>query len=262
MKYLQILALCTLFFACNSGKQQPGAEATQEETQLDYTSHHTPEITRIFEAHGGYETWSTLKTLSYEMGGSKTLVDLQNRYTRIESEEQTVGFDGENVWVYPSSEDADRQRMHYNLMFYFFAFPFVVGDPGVNYEVPEPIELQGQAYNAVKVGYDAGVGDAPNDSYIVLANPKTDQMEWLLYTATFGGAPEDEYSLIKYENWQDIGGVKLPSKLQWYQYEDGVVGEIRGDARIFENIQVSTAYPAMDNFTMPEGAAMASLPED
>lgn len=259
MKHTLSLAFIIFLFACDNQEQPSEAQGV---SQNDATSHHIPEITNVFEAHGGYDSWSDLKTLSYEMGGSTTLVDLQNRYTRIEGEEQTVGFDGENVWVHPASEDADRQRMRYNLMFYFYAFPFVVGDPGVNYEALEPIELQGQVYNAIKVSYDAGVGDAPNDSYIVLANPETDQMEWLLYTATFGGAPEDDYSLIKYTGWQDFSGVKLPTELQWYQYEDGVLGEPRGDARIFENITVSTEPPAMDNFAMPEGAAIAKMPED
>ena len=264
MKNLIALSILTLLFACenNHQHQQAENETTPEATQPDYTSHHIPAITRIFEAHGGYDNWSELKTLSYEMGGSTTLVELQNRYIRIESEGQTVGFDGENVWVNPASEDADRQRMRYNLMFYFYAFPFIIGDPGVKYEVLEPIELQGKEYNAVKISYESGVGDAPNDTYIVCADPETNQMEWLLYTATFGGAPENDYSLIKYENWQDFGGVKLPTRLQWYQYEDGVVGDPRGDGRFFEDISVSKAYPEMDNFTMPEGAAIARLPAE
>ncbi len=254
--------MIALLISCEAKKTEPTVAEVPATPEVDYTAHHVPEVTAVFDAHGGFDTWSTLKSLSYDMGGSTTLTELQNRYARIESEEQTVGFDGENVWVYPPSEDADRQRMRYNLMFYFYAFPFVVGDPGVNYDVLPQIELAGKSYNQVKIAYDAGVGDAPNDSYIICSDPETNKMEWLLYTATFGGASKDKYSLIKYEDWQNYGGVTLPGKLQWYTYEDGVVGEPRGSGRTFENVQVSTEYPSMDKFKMPEGASIAQLPAE
>lgn len=263
MKKVLLLIIIISQIACESKQQsrEANTKTTQEIALGDNTSHHIPEITRVFAAHGGFDTWSELKTLSYEMGGSTTLVELQNRHIRTESEGQTVGFDGEKVWVYPASEDADQQKMRYNLMFYFYAFPFVAGDPGVNYQVLSPITLQGKDYNAVKISYDAGVGNAPNDTYIICSDTETDQMEWLLYTATFGGAPKDNYSLIKYADWQEFGGVKLPTQLQWYLYEDGKVGGPRGEAVTFENIRVSTEYPAMEKFTMPEGAAVAGMTE-
>ena len=173
-----------------------------------------------------------------------------------------MGFDGKQVWVYPASEDADRQRMRYNLIFYFYAFPFVVGDPGVNYESIEQMSLKNKIYDAIKITYNAGVGDAPNDSYIILSDPSTHQMEWLLYTATFGGEASDRFSLIKYEGWKEMEGVVLPSILQWYTFTNNEVGDPRGPARIFENIQVSNEYPSMENFLMPEGASIAKLPEE
>ena len=252
-KYLTI-SLIALLLACQGTKTDDKTETLIAKP----TYNHPTSINKVFDAHGGYENWAKLKTLSYENGGSKTLVELQNRYTLIESENQKVGFDGKNVWVNPPSENAASQRMRYNLMFYFYAFPFVVGDPGVNYEALDAIELGGQSYNATKITYDAGVGDAPNDAYVILSNTESNKMEWLMYTATFGGEPSDEYHLIKYEGWTEMGGVLLPSSLQWYQYAEGVLGEPRGDARLFENVQVSEEYPTMQNFEMPEGAQIVS----
>ena len=259
MKKLLTLFLIVFTIACSQKESENSVVETKE---ISLTDHHIPAITEVFEAHGSFQNWAKLKTLTYESGGTKTMVDLQNRYTRLESANQTVGFDGENVWVYPASENADRQRMRYNLMFYFYAFPFVVGDPGVNYESVEPIELQGKMYNAVKVSYDSHVGDSPNDSYIICSDQETNQMQWLLYTATFGGESKDTYSLIRYEGWQNRGGVLLPTSLQWYRYADGQVGEPRGGATLFENIQVSEEYPAIENFSMPEGASIANMPGD
>lgn len=253
MKKLLLLGLSVVLISCGGAKTETVSET--QEVPVAKTDHHTSSITKVFDAHGGFDQWSSLKTLSYDNGGQNTLVELQNRYTRISSENQTVGFDGEKVWVNPPSENADRQRMRYNLMFYFYAFPFVIGDPGITYEDMESIELQGKAYDAVKISYGDGVGDSPKDNYIVLSDPETHQMHWLMYTATFGGGEaSDRFSLIKYEGWKEFEGVILPSSLQWYQYADGVVGDPRGGARVFENIQVSKEYPAMDNFNMPEGA--------
>lgn len=253
MKKLLLLSLSILVMACGGKKTESTSEV--QETPQTNTSHHSASIAKVFDAHGGFDQWNSLKALSYDNGGQHTLVELQNRYTRIESENQTVGFDGSKVWVNPPSENASRQRMRYNLMFYFYAFPFVVGDPGIIYEDMEPQELQGKSYNAVKVSYGDGVGDSPKDNYIVLSDPETNQMHWLMYTATFGsGETSDRFSLIKYEGWKAFEGVILPSSLQWYQYTDGVVGDPRGDARLFESIEVSKEYPSMDNFNMPEGA--------
>ena len=260
MKNLYLLLLVALMFSCE-GKKEPLQKA--QEPEVDYYGHHSENIKKVFEAHGGFDSWTKLKQLSYENGGSKTLVDLQNRYTRIESENQTVGFDGEKVWVYPASENADRQRMRYNLMFYFYAFPFVVGDPGIKYEDLEPLKIGDKMYNAVKISYDAGVGDSPKDNYIIYSDQETHQMEWLMYTATFGGGESsDRYSLIKYDGWQAFSDVYLPTSLQWYQYSNGELGDPRGNARAFTNIQVSSEYPAMSNFEIPEGASIAADPSE
>lgn len=261
MKKLLLLTLSVLMMACGGAKTESDSNSEVQEAPITKTDHHSSAIAKVFDAHGGFDQWSSLKTLSYDNGGQNTLVELQNRYTRIQSENQTVGFDGEKVWVNPPSENAGRQRMRYNLMFYFYAFPFVIGDPGITYEDLEPMDLQGKSYNAVKVSYGDGVGDSPKDNYIVLSDPETHQMHWLMYTATFGGGEaSDRFSLIKYEGWKAYEGVVLPSSLQWYQYNDGVVGEPRGGARVFENINVAKEYPSMDNFSMPEGAQDVTNP--
>lgn len=256
-KYL-VVALMTILVACGGTKT--------EETQVEVlasgpdVSHHSASITKVFNAHGGFDTWDKMNQLSYKIGEQTTLVELHNRYTRLESPEMTVGFDGDKVWVNPPSENADGQRMRYNLMFYFYAFPFVIGDPGITYEDVEPKEFMGTTYNGVKVSYGDGVGDSPKDNYIVYSNPETNKMEWLMYTATFGGGDaSDRYALIKYDEWQTLNGVTIPKALKWYQYKDGKVGEERF-GRTFENVAVSEEMPAMEKFTMPEGAQVAADP--
>lgn len=253
MKNLSLLLLLTMM-ACQSPK------TASEEPEPPYTtpSHHTASLTKIFEAHGGYELWSSMQSLSYRRGEESTITNLQNRKIRLESPTQTIGFDGAQVWVAPDSVDASRARFYHNLYFYFYAMPFVVGDPGANYEEVEQKELQGKAYSGIKVSYGEAVGDSPDDNYIIWYDPETYKMEWLMYTVTYrSGEPTDRYSLIKYEGWTEIEGLLLPTSLQWYQYDGESVGEKRGEPALFTDIRLSKEAPEPSRFDMPDGAQIA-----
>ena len=250
MKKISFLSIL-IIAACSSQEQQSDQETYSP------PSHHTEALTKVFNAHGGYENWSQQKSLSYNKGDESTLTDLQNRKILLQSSERTIGFDGTNVWIAPDSLDAGRARFYHNLYFYFFAMPFVVGDPGAYYEELPQKEINGRTYGGIKVSYNQGVGDAPDDNYIIWYDPETFQMEWLMYTVTYrSGEPSDRYSLIKYENWQNFSGTVLPQKIAWYQYQNDSVGDMRSEA-IFENIELSKIAPDSALFAMPDNAKIA-----
>ena len=137
-----------------------------------------------------------------------------------------------------------------------------MGDPGIVYEDVKPKEILGKTYNGVKISYGEGIGDSPRDNYIVYSDPETNQMQWLMYTATFGrDQSSDRYNLIRYGNWQTINGVTIPVSIQWYQYRNGEVGQPRNEM-VFENVSISEEVPSMDNFVMPEGAQVVSTPSE
>jgi hypothetical protein len=107
-------------------------------------------------------------------------------------------------------------------MFYFYAMPFIISDPGTNYETVAPTELDGKIYNGLKVSYNKGVGDSPEDEYILYFDPETNKMAWLAYTVTFKDQKKsDDWHYIKYDRWQDVNGLLLPEKLVWYNIENG-----------------------------------------
>ena len=258
MKKLSILFVFAVVVACQPN--QPAENNQQPEVQAPVTSHHSETISKIFEAHGGYDKWASMKQLSYMKGGESTVTNLENRKIRLVSDEMTVGFDGKDVWVAPDTVDASRSMFYHNLYFYFYAMPFVVGDPGAFYEDVDPMEIKGSTYNGVKVSYGEGVGNSPDDFYIVWYNPDTYRMEWLMYTVTFrSGEANENYSLIKYDQWGDFEGIGLPTAIQWHTYEDGIVGDMRSEV-LFEDIKLSTEVPSEDLFAMPEGAQIAPMP--
>ena len=132
MKNLIYISAFTLLIACQPS-QKDADQAQKEEQAYQAPSHHSATLTAVFDAHGGYEQWSKMKSLSYTKGDESTITNLQNRQIRLESPDQTIGFDGNDVWITPDSVDVSRARFYHNLYFYFYAMPFVVGDPGAFY---------------------------------------------------------------------------------------------------------------------------------
>ena len=239
--------------------QQTGTDKSLSDNEAEYQQpeHHVAALTEIFKAHGGYEQWDKMKTLSYKKGEETTITHLKNRKIRLESPDQVIGFDGEHVWVTPDSADASRSRFYHNLFFYFYAMPFVVGDPGANYEVLEKRALKGKTYNQIKVGFDQGVGDAPDDNYILFSNPETNRMEWLMYTVTYrSGEPGEKYNLINYKSWDTFNSLILPTAIEWYQFENDSVGDPRSEI-IFENTEILASAPNAALFEMPAEAQIA-----
>ena len=78
-----------------------------------------------------------MKTLTFEIvkegGNQKITTDLNDRRERIESGDVASGFDGKNYWLMADSTYKGNVKFSTNLMFYFYAMPFVLADDGIIY---------------------------------------------------------------------------------------------------------------------------------
>lgn len=231
IKPLSILLFSLLVLAGCQNQPSPVADTQTQDL---------PEsLSKILEAHGGLEKWRDAKTLSFTLDGAQHVIDLTSRMAKVESPTKSFGFDGDQVWVAPDSLSDGNERFLYNLYFYFFAMPFVLADPGIQYEQPTTKQLNGVEYDALKITYADSVGDSPKDEYIILSDPQTHRMEWLMYTATFGSSESSqEFNLIRYAEWQEFGGIHLSALLQWMALEGDSTMGIQGEAK-FENVQIS-----------------------
>ncbi|KJD33288.1 hypothetical protein PW52_14695 [Tamlana sedimentorum] len=260
MKNLFLLALTvTLFISC---KQKTSEETPnyKEETLNVTTSIYPETITKVFDAHGGIDTWNKMNTLEFLItkpaGEEKHTTDLKTRKSIIDMQKHTIGFNGENVWLKNKFEDEYKgnPKFYYNLMFYFYAMPFVLADDGINYEEAEPLTFEGVTYPGIKISYEAGVGESPDDEYILYYNAETYQMEWLAYTVTFRSKTKSEkFSFIKYGVWEDLNGLKLPKTISWYKVEDNKPTELR-KTLTFNNTKVDEAKLDASVFEAPEGS--------
>jgi hypothetical protein len=252
MKNISIIACCLIAFtAC---KQEAKTENYSEEILNVTTSIYPETVTKIFDAHGGIDAWNTFESLYFEIekpeGNDKYDVALKSRKSLITSEHHLLGFDGENVWLKNLDTLAYtlNPKFYYNLMFYFYAMPFVLGDDGINYTEAEPLEFEGVTYPGLLISYNDGVGESPEDEYILYYHPETFKMEWLGYTVTyFSKEKGKEFHFIKYSNWQDINGLQLPKTLTWYNYENNKPTILR-NAVNFVNLKLSKELPNEDIF--------------
>lgn len=258
--------IAALFSACQSPKQDT-VDASQEKEAAPIKVKRTfPEnLTKVLEAHGGYDLWQSMNQLSYVKGtgedAEEQLIELKSRRVLLTSAKYKIGFDGTDVWISPAdAEFKSSPRFYHNLYFYFYAMPFVLADPGIIYSDVEPLQVDSISYPGIKISYNDGVGDAPKDNYILYYNPETYQMTYLQYTVTYRTQTEsDKYSLIKYDSWANVSDVVLPTKLVWYAYEDGKLGEVRNEA-VFSDIKLSTEMPSNDIFSKPADAKISELP--
>ncbi|WP_298239147.1 DUF6503 family protein [uncultured Algibacter sp.] len=258
-KTLFLISVISIF--CCKNKTTPTVDYSEE--NLDVTTSIYPEnITKIFDAHGGLDVWNTMKltefTIERANGNEVTTTNIKNRKSLIEMPKHTLGFNGKDVWLQSKDSTAFKEnpRFYYNLMFYFYAMPFVLADDGIIYKDTNPLVFEGKTYPGIKISYDAGVGESPDDEYVLYYDAETYKMVWLSYTVTYFSKEKSKtFKFIKYSNWETIDGLLLPETLTWYKYENNMPTVKASDLK-FIDAKLSKEKPDSEIFEVPEGATL------
>ncbi|WP_298778572.1 DUF6503 family protein [uncultured Polaribacter sp.] len=248
MKKIFLLSLIIIGVSCKNGAKKEVAKETKKETFPN-------ELAKVFEKHGGINTWRKAKVLSFNKGEEVHTSDLHSRKIIINSPKYSLGFNGQEVWLdqVDSTAFKGNKDFYYNLYFYFYAMPFVLADDGITYEKVDDLSFEGINYPGYKISYASDKGTSPDDNYIVYYNPKTYQMEWLAYTVTFRSKkPSDKYKIIKYNKWENVNGLLLPKEITWYKKdENGTPTEPARPATVFTLPLVSQAKLADSFYEKP-----------
>ncbi|MFB9053307.1 hypothetical protein ACFFVB_09480 [Formosa undariae] len=225
------------------------------------------------EAHGGLEKWYSNGYFSFHfdykpLNGKgirdsyQTIDTWSNkaRHNSITDPSNTYGWDGEEAWV----KAKDSTSFEYDTKFwaltplYFSGQPFVLDGEGVNLELLPEVEFKGTLQKVVKATYDAGVGSAPDDYYILYINSKTNLVDAFKYIVSYpeyfpegGHAPE---KITVTQGTTTVDGIVLAKGFKTYwsaEAKDGL-GEYITDINVSD---ISFSPTVTDNFfSKPEGA--------
>jgi hypothetical protein len=258
MKNILIFSLVVLIFSCESDKsklEQKRTDSTRAATAVK--SVYPKDVLKVFDAHGGLDSWKPFKTLSFAIPKTDTLethtIALYSRKDKISMPQLSMGFDGSQVWLLDEDESYKGDAIFYhNIMFYFFAMPFVLADEGILYAETEPLEFEGKSYPGIRISYNSGIGRSPKDEYFLHYDPETFQMQWLGYIVTYiSGAVSENVNWIRYDDWVNVEGIQLPKSITWYYYKGQDIGAPKNTI-VFENISLNNAEKPADFYKKPE----------
>jgi len=223
-----------------------------------------------YDAHGGLDTYKKQGTLEYdqsmELGGAinlsdHQLFDLNSRNVLITSDSYTIGFDGKEAWITPGAEALGIQPRFYALTpFYFFGLPFLFADEGANLKPLGTKELGGKEYDVVKVTFDKGVGDTPDDDYYAFIDKDTKLLKVATYIVTYPplmqgkSVDELERHAAVYDEWQEVEGLTVPKKVVFYEWTDEKLSDQPRGFMTFENVTFKETSPDPSVFHKPQGA--------
>ncbi len=241
-------------------------------------------VLRAIQAHGGLEAWYRAPTSSYTWEYANVGSDIRFRSFLV-ADNQTrevyhdllltgpfedpddvdarFAWDGSEAWMYPAEIERPNPRFWGISGYYFQQIPFVLADPGVNYEVLPEQELDGTTYAMVRAYFGPGVGESPGDSYTLYVHPETGMVDALRYTVSYGrdvepGADLPE-TLFYYEDHVTVDGLTVATSYRGYDYlGDGERGDLKNEA-FADSISFRRDFDP-SRMEAPEGARFVPAP--
>lgn len=243
-------------------------------------------VLRAIEAHGGLLAWHSAPTSAYAWEYSNAGMDFRfksylvaNNQTRqvyhklleLGTPDKSVAavgrfaWDGTDAWISPAKLQQPNPRFWATTGYYFESIPFVLADPGIDYEVLPDEVLDGVAHDMVRISYGEGVGDSPGDTYTLYVNKGSGLVDAIRYTVTFGrparqGAdarPKSE-TLLYYEDYVAVDGLKVATRFRGFHFVDGKMGDFKNEAWATE-ISFRQAFDATQ-LKMPADGRIQPLP--
>ncbi|MGB5270301.1 DUF6503 family protein [Eudoraea sp.] len=267
---MRIIFLSLIFLGLFSCKESSSVKADKNNSEVlsekIIQSKYPDALDRVFKAHGGLQNWTKKKVLVYDLpkAGYTEIhtTDLITRMDKIVSPDYSLGFDGKHVWLLDKYGSYKGDPVFYhNLMFYFYAMPFVLADDGIIYGETTNLIFEGKSYPGISISYDSGVGTSPKDEYFLHYDPQTYQMAWLGYTVTYNsGEKSDNVKWIRYDQWMEVTNIILPKAMTWYAYEGKVIKEAKNTVQ-FDNIVLSETSKPETFYAMPEGSKIIERPQ-
>ena len=157
-------------------------------------------VWKAMEAHGGLDNWYNNGPIGFHFnyqpldgGVARNTYQIINpwnstaRHQDFEDRSKEYGWDGKQAWV----TTKDTASFKYNTRFwsitpyFFIGQPFVLDGQGTNLESLGKRTHADKSYDAIKVTFDAGTGDAPDDYYVLYFEESTHQLGVIRYIVSY-----------------------------------------------------------------------------
>lgn len=233
-------------------------------------------IWQAMEAHGGLKTWYGNGPLSFHfdylpLDGStrrnthQTIDTWSNkaRHQSLTDPTNEFGWTGEKAW----NKTKDSLAFPYDMRFwaltphYFLAQPFIFDGEGVNLEKLEDKKHKDEIFDAVKVTYSAGTGDAPDDYYVLYFSKTSHKLAVIRYIVSYpayfknGKAKHSPEKLMEIQGYQTVKGIEFPTGYHTHWLTEN---ETAGEHITTITVDSISFKPTIENsyFNMPEGAVV------
>lgn len=223
-------------------------------------------LQRAIDAHGGMRAWAAAGTLAFDFDYvvvgkpearrySRSRVDMKSRRAvQVElgtDADATLGWDGKEAWIRPDAEAFPSDpRFWATTPFYFVGLPWVLADDGAQVaQLPDEVVAAtgiDQPLPTLKVTYEAGVGDAPDDFYVLHLRPDDGRIAAVRYIVSYpdfhpdgGHSPE---KLLVWSEMTTVDGLTFATHYDSYMWNDGKPGEVVTTVEV-ANFEVGKPVP-------------------
>jgi hypothetical protein len=202
-------------------------------------------VNAMISAHGGMEKWRSAPTVSFEdeflQAGtpqptiSQVTVEQGRRraYLDFPESKSRITWDGKEAWS-ENWKAPIPPRFLALLNYYFLNLPWLAMDRGVNLSAPDKGKLWDDPteYTTVKMTFDSGVGDTPDDYYILYIDPKSNRLKACEYIATYAsilpqGKKATPVHVLVYENSSTVDGLVVPTQYSIYDKNHNLAGSCK-----------------------------------
>lgn len=197
-------------------------------------------IDRMIAAHGGMADWKAAPTISFtdefrpgaakEGMPSHVVVEQGSRRAYIDypDTKMKLTWDGKQCWT-ENWQLPTPPRFLAQLNYYFLNLPWLVKDKGVVLGEPGTQVLPGDPaeYISIHMGFEATIGDTPEDYYILYIDPDSYRLHGYTYIVTYKDAlPEgilvSPEHLLVFDELVQVEGLHMPSHYTIYDLDHNV----------------------------------------
>lgn len=191
-------------------------------------------------AHGGLKKWYSNGPISFHFNykplsnkpGRNTYVVMDTWSARARHKHPVdttmqFGWNGQQVWTNTKDSTAFPFDIRFWALtpYYFSALPFVLDGEGVNLEQLNQKEFKGNMYDVVKVTFDEGTGDAPDDYYILYFHAVNHKLAVIRYIVSYPEYFEEKgqhspEKFMELTGSQTVDGITLPIGYKTYMLAD------------------------------------------